>query len=149
MVMYLGKKLGNDVNGATYQGIGGSASGRGGDNGATQVVNQRKPRSRRKGRLFNGREEVCIGTWKVRTWYAAGKLEVLLNHLIWSIMGLVTWPGEGEITKDGYRIICSGSRMGSPTGSSQGSENGALIGYRTMGPRMMKHDSALRVTRPQ
>src|SRR6218665_4009407 len=48
MMMDSNKKVGNDVNGATFRRGGGSASGRGGDNRATQVVNQRKPCSRRK-----------------------------------------------------------------------------------------------------
>ena len=47
MTMDLKKIVGNDVNGATFQRGGGTASGRGGDNRATQVVNRRKPCSRR------------------------------------------------------------------------------------------------------
>src|SRR6218665_3654690 len=101
MMMDSNKKGGNDVNGATFRRGGGSASGRGGDNRATQVVNQRKPCSRRKERLFHSREE----------------LEVLrreVGRVRWSVIGLceVRWPGEGETNKDGYKIIYSGRQDG-------------------------------------
>jgi len=88
-----------------------------------------------------------VGTWNARTLYAPGQLGVLLHQLgrvRWSVIGLseVRWPGEGEINKDGYKIIYSGRQGG---GHQQGvavvlrgEAMGALIGYRTMGPRMMK-----------
>src|ERR1043165_3065874 len=81
MRMKLNRKVGNDVNGASIQRNRGFASGRGGGYGATQVVNQRKPCTRREGRLFNGKKEICVGTWNVRTLYAPGQLDILLHQL--------------------------------------------------------------------
>src|ERR1043165_2339709 len=106
--MKLNRKVGNDVNGASIQRNRGFASGRGGGYGATQVVNQRKPCTRREGRLFNGKKEICVGTWNVRTLYAPGQLDILLHQLKrirWGIIGLaeVRWPGEGEIGKEGCK----------------------------------------------
>ena len=59
-------------------------------------------------------------------------------------MGLseVRWPGKGEMSKDGYKIIYSGMEDG---GHQQGvamilgeEAARALIGYKLIGPRMMK-----------
>src|SRR6218665_2436808 len=47
-----------------------------------------------KGHLFNGREQVYVGTWNIKTMYAAGQVEVHLRH--WTLLN-----------NDGYKLIYS------------------------------------------
>ena len=58
-----------------------------------------------------------MGTWNVRTLYAAGQLDILLHQvkdLRWSVIGLpeTRWDGEGEMMKDGHKTIYSGRKDG-------------------------------------
>src|SRR5678816_491143 len=91
------------------------ASGRGGMDGATQVVNKRNPCAKEQ-QLFGCRERMHVGTWNVKTLYATGQLDILLHQMKeinWSILGLseVRWTGEGIIDKEEYKIIYSGEGM--------------------------------------
>jgi exonuclease III len=141
-------RIDNGVNGALQQRRKSIAPGRSGESKATQVVSQRNPCDKRNRRhVFNCTEVGYIGTWNVRTLYAAGQLEILLHQLKdmkWSIMGLseVRWTGAGEFDKDEYKIIYSGR-------ADNKHQEGvafilrkeavkALIGYDTIGPRILK-----------
>jgi len=101
----------NGVNRAPRTQTRGSAPGRGRGCKTTQVDTKRNPCDT----VLSCAEKTYIGTWNVRTLYAAGQLDVLLHQLQrlkWSIMGLAEthWTGAGELSKGEYKIIYSGRK---------------------------------------
>ena len=67
--------------------------------------------------ILSPEEMGYVGTWNVRTLYAAGQLDILLHQvkdLRWNVIGLskTRWDGEGEMMKDGHKIIYSGRKDG-------------------------------------
>jgi len=63
---------------------------------------------------IRGRENICIGTWNVRTLHAEGKVEELTHEMAryrWHILGLceVRWRNFGETsTHEGHKLYYSG-----------------------------------------
>ena len=149
MTMYQNRKVGNDVNGAPRQWMRSVASGRGGIDGATQVVNKRNPcaKEAKEENIFGCRERMYVGTWNVRTLYATGQLDILLHQMKeinWSILGLseVRWTGEGVIDREEYKIIYSGRRDGRHQEGvalvMKREAAKALLGYRAVSSRIIK-----------
>lgn len=144
----------NDVNRASASTVKQSpAFGRGRGHKAAQVVNKRNPCE-----LFTCTEKLFIGTWNIRTLFAAGSLDILLHQLHdyrWSIVGLAEtrWTGAGEFTKDDYRIIYSGRKDDKHQEGVafvlRKEASNALLGYKCLGSRIITARFRTSIGKPQ
>ena len=89
------------------------------------------------------KKRLTIGTWNVRTLYAAGKLDLLMEEMKnyeWDILGLreVRWTKSGEI--NGAEMVWAGNEAQHENGVgfllSQKARR-SLLGYNPVSPRVI------------